>query len=120
MIRFFNHLSGAELNKEIEEADFVISRSGYSTIMDLARLQKKSILIPTPGQTEQEYLAGYLFKKQMAYSVSQKEFVLLDALQKAREFSYRFPAFEFDQELSKLISMLLLSIRNNSKEILTT
>ena len=47
----------------MEKAEYVISRSGYSTIMDIIALGKKSILIPTPGQTEQEYLANYLFKK---------------------------------------------------------
>ena len=72
MIKFYNHLSTKELNEEIEKADWVISRSGYSTIMDLAKLQKKSILIPTPGQTEQEYLAKELWQKKIAFSVEQK------------------------------------------------
>jgi predicted glycosyltransferase len=49
MIKFYNHLSAKELNDEMEKADWVISRPGYSTVMDLAKLQKKSILIPTPG-----------------------------------------------------------------------
>ena len=74
MIKFYNHLSARELNEEIEKADWVISRSDYSTIMDLAKLQKKSILIPTPGQTEQEYLAKELWQKKIAFSIEQKEF----------------------------------------------
>lgn len=41
----------------------IICRSGYSTIMDLERLQQKAILIPTPGQPEQEYLAEYHNKR---------------------------------------------------------
>jgi hypothetical protein len=45
-IKFYNYLNAEDLNREMEKAEFVISRSGYSTIMDLARLQKKSILIP--------------------------------------------------------------------------
>lgn len=41
-------------------SDRVISRSGYSTLMDLHQLGIKGvILVPTPGQTEQEYLADY-------------------------------------------------------------
>ena len=76
MIKFYNHLSAKELSEEIEKADWVISRSGYSTMMDLAKLQKKSILIPTPGQTEQEYLAKKLWQKKIAFSVEQKEFSL--------------------------------------------
>ncbi|HEX2630870.1 MAG TPA: glycosyltransferase [Chitinophagaceae bacterium] len=90
MIRFYNHLPADALNKEIAQADYVISRSGYSTVMDLAVMNKKSILIPTPGQTEQEYLGKYLVEKKLAYCVSQREFVLDDALEKAQQSGYRF------------------------------
>lgn len=87
-IVFYNHLPSELLNEEMARAEFVISRSGYSTIMDIAALKKKSILIPTPGQTEQEYLASYLMKKQFAYCVSQKEFSLQQSLEKAKSFQY--------------------------------
>ena len=90
MIRFYNHLPALELNKEIENAEYVISRSGYSTVMDLAILEKKSILIPTPGQTEQEYLARYLQKTGFAYTVDQANFSLENTLQKAGAFPYSF------------------------------
>lgn len=90
MIRFYNHLPADALNKEIAQAEYVISRSGYSTVMDLAVMNKKSILIPTPGQTEQEYLAKYLKEKKLAYTVSQSEFELEEALEKAKELSYSF------------------------------
>ena len=59
-VAVIDYLSSAELLKEIEASEFVIARSGYSTIMDLAALQQKALLIPTPGQTEQEYLAQHL------------------------------------------------------------
>ena len=77
-IHFYNHLSSEELNNEAMKAEFIISRSGYSTIMDIAALQKKSILIPTPGQTEQEYLADYLMKKRFAFCIDQNNFSLLE------------------------------------------
>jgi len=47
----------AEISRLIAESKFLISRSGYSSLMDFAAMQRKAILIPTPGQTEQEYLA---------------------------------------------------------------
>ena len=72
------------------KAEFIISRSGYSTIMDIAALQKKSILIPTPGQTEQEYLADHLMKKQFAFCIDQNNFSLLENIQAAKRFEYRF------------------------------
>lgn len=87
-IQFYNHLPTNEYNKEMEQAEYVICRSGYSTIMDLARLGKKSILVPTPGQPEQEYLANYLLKKKIAYSITQKKFSLQAVLHAARQFPY--------------------------------
>ncbi len=87
-IHFYNHLTADLMNEEIAKAEFVVSRSGYSTIMDIAALQRKSILIPTPGQTEQEYLANYLSKKQFAFCVKQNEFSLQKNIEEARRFEY--------------------------------
>jgi len=94
MIRFYNHLPAEELNREMALAEFVISRTGYSTVMDLVTLKKKSILIPTPGQPEQEYLGKYLDEKKMAVCIEQKAFSLSAALQKARRFIFQFPVEE--------------------------
>ncbi len=46
-----------EADAEIASAETIVSRNGYSTLMDLQFLQKKAVLIPTTGQLEQEYLA---------------------------------------------------------------
>ena len=46
-----------QLQDIIDHSDIILSRSGYSTIMDLDVVDKPAILIPTPGQPEQEYLA---------------------------------------------------------------
>jgi UDP:flavonoid glycosyltransferase YjiC (YdhE family) len=54
-----NHLADAELARALQGAELIVARSGYSTIMDLAALNLKALLVPTPGQTEQEYLAEY-------------------------------------------------------------
>lgn len=64
-MRYVTHLHAAQLLQELNDASLVICRSGYSTLMDLAVLGKKALLIPTPGQTEQEYLADHL--QQMDY-----------------------------------------------------
>ena len=89
-IHFYNHLNADKLNNEMMKAGFVIGRSGYSTVMDITSLQKKSILIPTPGQTEQEYLAKHLMKKCFAVSTDQKIFSLLIMMEEARRFDYSF------------------------------
>ena len=71
-IKFVNISFGEELKKIIVNSETVICRSGYSTLMDLYLLNKKQlILIPTPGQTEQEYLAEYWMKKFNAFILKQ-------------------------------------------------
>jgi len=75
-----NHLPAAELEVLIRTAGQVITRSGYSTVMDLMRLGKRAILIPTPGQTEQEYLGNYLAAKGWAICIDQADFYLPDAM----------------------------------------
>lgn len=59
-IDYHQRVNGDVLQVLIEKADMVVCRSGYSTVMDLLKLGKKAILIPTPGQTEQEYLGKLL------------------------------------------------------------
>lgn len=56
-LRIYNHCSSAFLQELLAGAHWIISRTGYTTVMDLMVLQKKALLVPTPGQTEQEYLA---------------------------------------------------------------
>ena len=79
-LQIFDHLSATELNKLIQSSKIVIARSGYSTIMDLITLQQKAILIPTPGQTEQEYLAKYLAAKKYFVAAQQNGFNLVKEL----------------------------------------
>lgn len=110
MLQFHNHLSAEELGREMQQAEFLISRSGYSTLMDAAALQKKCIFIPTPGQTEQEYLAQYLMQRGLAYCISQKEFELARTLDAARQFSYSpFPATG-SGKLSSVVKDLLAQL----------
>lgn len=71
-IDFFEILNSEELNTKICQSELVICRSGYSSIMDLLELSKKAILIPTPGQTEQEYLAEFHCKTEQFGMIAQK------------------------------------------------
>ena len=94
-----NHLNAKELNQVIEESEIVISRSGYSTIMDLAKLNKKSIFIPTPGQTEQVYLADQLSRRKIAYCTDLNE---LD-VNKAIELSSGYSGFNGEHKNDLLV-----------------
>lgn len=81
----YPHLPAAELAPLILSSEWVICRSGYSTLMDLAALDKKAILIPTPGQTEQEYLAKQSSQQGMAFSVAQSKFSLIESIAQAKK-----------------------------------
>lgn len=70
-VEVVSYLTSNDLNDVLMASKVIVSRSGYSSIMDLAGLNKKALLIPTPGQTEQEYLADLLAKKQLF--VTQKQ-----------------------------------------------
>lgn len=73
-VELINHLPASELQTLIASASVIIARSGYSTIMDLFCLGKRNaILIPTPGQTEQEYLGQYLKEKKIAVVQNQEQ-----------------------------------------------
>ena len=111
-IKFYNHLPAEELNKEMIGAEYIISRSGYSTIMDIIKLGKKSILIATPGQTEQEYLAKYLQEKKIALTISQKSFSISSALQSVKSFSYTIPKIE-EVKLPQVVSQFIQSLKKD-------
>lgn len=59
LIRRINHLPRNVIKQLIRETPYIITRSGYTTIMDLWFVNKSALLIPTPGQTEQVYLSEY-------------------------------------------------------------
>jgi spore coat polysaccharide biosynthesis predicted glycosyltransferase SpsG len=68
----YNHLPAVEMQDIISGSKTIITRPGYSSVMELISLNRTALLVPTPGQTEQEYLAGYLSAKGWFSTVSQK------------------------------------------------
>ena len=72
-IHVINHLHGQELAAKLNGCKVLICRSGYSTLMDLLCLDIDALVIPTPGQTEQVYLAEQMAKKSNYTMLSQKE-----------------------------------------------
>jgi len=72
----YNYMTSQELENTINESELILSRSGYTTIMDLHKLKKKAFFIPTPGQYEQIYLAQKLKKDLIAPYCLQNEFTV--------------------------------------------
>jgi len=82
-----SHLNAKELNAAILQSELIICRPGYSTVMDLAKLEKKAIFIPTPGQTEQEYLAESFMREKICYSQNQSDFNFELALKESKNYN---------------------------------
>jgi uncharacterized protein (TIGR00661 family) len=109
-LQIHNHLAAAELNLVLQQSKIIICRAGYTTIMDLVKLQKKAILVPTPGQTEQAYLACYLQEQNLFCSVQQKDFSVGDALKKAADFSFKETAVQqnnYEEAIEDFVIMVL-------------
>jgi len=88
-----SYVSDTEKNMLMNRAKFIISRSGYTTMMDIAELGKtRGLFISTPGQTEQEYLSDYYEKKGWFFSKNQYELNLSKDVKEAKKYS-GFPAF---------------------------
>lgn len=111
-IKVINHLPAAELNDAMSNASLIIARCGYSTIMDVVKLQKKSILVPTEGQTEQEYLSSHLIQHGIALCFEQASLNLMEAIDMAGHFNYYFPPFE-----EQLLDIAIKQINNKADRI---
>lgn len=70
----YNYVTSEELQDIITTSDMIISRAGYSSIMEYVPQEKKLILIPTPKQTEQEYLGQYLAREGKVVCINENDF----------------------------------------------
>jgi uncharacterized protein (TIGR00661 family) len=106
-ISVVSSLDSEALNRAMLASDIIISRPGYSTIMDLDVLGKRAIFIPTPGQTEQEYLAAELKKSGKFYMQQQEKFSLIDALEQAKLYPGFSPRVSHTSTVKVSIEKLL-------------
>jgi hypothetical protein len=92
-----SHAGREEMSILMNRAKFIVSRSGYTTVMEIAELgKKKCLFIPTPGQTEQVYLSQYYMEKGWFYSQSQYSLDILKDVEKAKEYP-GFPSIQDSQ-----------------------
>lgn len=91
-IEFVNFMQSQELQDALNRSDLILSRSGYTTVMDLAKLGKKAFFIPTPGQYEQVYLAERLQRQNWIPYCKQEQFSITEL--------DRVPAFKGFTELN--------------------
>lgn len=105
-------VSGSELNKIMCASKLLVCRSGYSTLLDLSVIQSRAILIPTPGQPEQEYLSLELMNKKLYYSVQQDALNFEVDLKQAEKYTCSLH-FEEVLTLEERIKPLLKKLERN-------
>ncbi|MDX6180574.1 glycosyltransferase [Flavobacterium sp. Fl-77] len=84
-VTHYNFMNTKQLEQTFNESDLVLCRSGYTTVMDLAMLEKKAFFIPTPGQYEQVYLAQKLQDENLVPYATQDDF-RIEELSKVKSF----------------------------------
>ena len=110
-IDFFSHLPSNSLKYILENTPHLIMRSGYSSLMDLIALDRKAILVPTPKQSEQEYLAKYLKEKKAFFSMPQKKFNLNYAIKESKNYQTKI-SFTSPTLLENAIEIFLSKCKN--------
>ena len=118
-VQIRNHLPSNALNELLNNSEYIVARSGYSTIMDLLTVKKNAILVPTPGQTEQEYLGHYLHEKKWMYSVAQKDFDLqtaMNAFENAKLVLPEIPYTNLHDVIESFLGELSLRKKNAGNE----
>lgn len=107
-LTYHSHPSTSEFVELILQSKAILSRAGYSTIMDMFVLEKKSLLVPTPGQTEQKYLAEYLSENGLFLQFDPDKDDLASSIQKLKNQHFAPYSVEHS-DLSELIKNALKS-----------
>jgi len=103
-----SHAGDAEMRRLMVSAGMVVCRSGYSSLMDLASLGKKALVVPTPGQPEQEYLAKKMKEENLLYAVHQKDL----HLEKDREAAKRCRGIDVRNDYHILKNRIAVLLKN--------
>jgi hypothetical protein len=75
--------------------------------MDLARLGKSALLVPTPGQPEQEYLAEKLSEEGSFFTQNQNKLKLVDGIAEAKRLKGLQPVYFDEKALAEAVASLL-------------
>ncbi len=114
-IQILDHAKESELQDLMGGAKLIVSRSGYSTIMDINRVGGKAVFVATPGQTEQEYLADRFMEKGIALKMKQGKIDLGYAMASAKNYK-GFPGEEETGSLDKALNELNRFLQGKRKD----
>ncbi|AUC78406.1 glycosyltransferase [Nonlabens sp. MB-3u-79] len=115
-LTYYNYLSTDGLQKALDRSEMVLSRSGYTTIMDLQKMGKKAFFIPTPGQFEQEYLAELLDQKEIVPYATQEDFHI-QMLSRVEHYKGLGSIQSSSRSLSSILEETFSSVNENSDPI---
>lgn len=106
-LQFYSFLGAEQQENIMNRAKFIIARPGYTTVMELAELNKNRVLfLPTPGQSEQEYLADYYEKQKYFHYTSQYRLKLKRAIEESKEFKGFDPPWKTEQSVNKFMEVI--------------
>ena len=105
-IETYSFLSKEKREEFLNRSKLVVSRSGYSTILDLSIIGTKAIMSPTPGQIEQEYLSQYHNKMNTFYSVNQNNLDLVDDVKIAKKTTGIKRKCDVDKTVENIIQIV--------------
>jgi len=106
-VKMYSFLTRDEREDLLNRSKLVVSRSGYSTILDLAVIGSKALMTPTPGQIEQEYLASYHNKKGTFYSVDQNKIDLVKDVNIAKKTTGITRECNVDKSVEKIMDVIM-------------
>ncbi len=106
-VAFYGFLGAEQQENIMNRAKFIIARPGYTTVMELAELNKNRVLfLPTPGQSEQEYLADYYERQKYFHHVSQYRLKLRKAIEETKEFTGFSPPWKTEQSVKEFMKVV--------------
>jgi len=106
-VHFYGFLNTKEQENMMNRAKFIISRPGYTTLMDIVELdKKKALFVPTPGQPEQEYIADLYEQKKWFHHVHQDEINLLEDIKKCKGFKGYRAKWKTNSSVKKFINLI--------------
>lgn len=105
-VETYSFLTKKQREDILNRSKIVVSRSGYSTILDLAVIKTKALMTPTPGQTEQEYLAKYHNNKKTFYCVNQDKIDLAEDIKKTKRTTGIKRKCEVDKTVENILRIV--------------
>ena len=106
-VKFYSYLDLKQQANIMNRSRFIIARGGYTTIMELVELGKKNVLlIPSPGQTEQEYIAKYYEKNRYFHYVKQNKLDLKKDIAMSRHYKGYAPEWKTHESVQKFMKLI--------------